>query len=96
MQKLSKFNLKTNVIPNRLEKYMSFRINNKLRFIDIFQFPRSSLESLVKNLARDDFRYLRLEFDNNLLHLVQQKVFYSYKYMSEFEKFKEQLPSKKN
>ena len=30
MQELGKFNLKINVIPNELEKYMSFSINNKL------------------------------------------------------------------
>ena len=28
MQELGKFNLKTNVVPNGLEKYMSFSINN--------------------------------------------------------------------
>ena len=34
---------------NGLEKYMSFTINNKLSFIDSFQFISSSLDSLVKN-----------------------------------------------
>ena len=34
--KLGKFNLEINVIPNGLEKYMSFSINNKLIFIDSF------------------------------------------------------------
>ena len=34
------------------------------------------------------------EFDNNLLDLVKQKGFYRYEYMSYFEKFKEELPSK--
>ena len=29
MQELGKFNLKINVIPNGLEKYVSFTINNK-------------------------------------------------------------------
>ena len=48
MQELGIFNLKINVIPNRLEKYMRFSINNKLIFIDSFQFL--SLVSLVKNL----------------------------------------------
>ena len=38
MQELGKFSLKINVIPNRLEKYISFTINNKLSFIDNFQF----------------------------------------------------------
>ena len=43
------FNLKINVIPNGLEKYMGFSINNKLSFIHSFQFLRFSLDSLVKN-----------------------------------------------
>ena len=37
---------------------MSFSINNKLIFIDIFQFLSSSSDSLVKNLNKDDFKYL--------------------------------------
>ena len=53
MQELGKFNFKINVIPNGLEKYMSFNVNNKLAFIDIFQFLSSSLDSLVKNLGKE-------------------------------------------
>ena len=48
IQELGKFNLKINVIPNGLEKYMSFTINNKLGFIGSFQFLSSSVISLVK------------------------------------------------
>ena len=33
MQELGKVNLKINVIPNELEKHMSFSINNKLSLI---------------------------------------------------------------
>ena len=73
MQELGKFNLKINVIPNRLGKYMSFSINNKISFIDSFQFLSSSLDSLVKNLSNGDFKYLSQEFDNNLFDLVKQK-----------------------
>ena len=94
MQELGKFNFKINVIPNGLEMYMSFSINNKLSFIDSFQFLSSSLDSLVKNLAKDDFKYLSQEFNNNVLDLVKQKGFYTYEYVSDFEKFKEQLPNK--
>ena len=47
MQELGKFNLRINVIPNGLEKCMSFTINNKLIFIDSFQFLSSSLDNLV-------------------------------------------------
>ena len=50
MQELGKFN----VISKRSEKYLSFSINNKLSF----QFLSSSLDSLVKNLAKDEFNYL--------------------------------------
>ena len=34
------------------------------------------------------------ELDNNVLDLFKQRGFYPYKYMSNFEKFKEELPSK--
>ena len=58
MQELCKFNLKIKVISNGLEKHMSFTIKNKLSFIDSFQFLIPSLDSLVKNLIKDDFKYL--------------------------------------
>ena len=93
MRELGKFNLKINVIPNGLKKYMSFSIN-KLSFIDSFQFLSSSFNRLVKNLNKDDFKYLSQEFDNNVLDLVKQKGFYLYEYMSNSEKFNEQQPSK--
>ena len=40
------------------------------------------------------FKYLSHEFDNNILDLVKQIGFYPYEYMSDFEKFKEELPRK--
>ena len=89
IQELGKFNLKINVISNGLEKYMSFSINNKLIFIDIFQFLSSSSDSLVKNLNKDDFKYLSQQFDNNILDLDEQKGFDPYECMSDFEKFKQ-------
>ena len=75
MQELGKFSFKPNIIPDWLEKYMSFSINNKLSFIDNFQFLNSWLDSLVKNLGKDGFMYLSQEFNNNILHLVKQKGF---------------------
>ena len=83
-----------NVIPNALEKYMSFNIINNLVFFDSFQFLDSSLDSLVKNLVKNDFKYLSEEFDSKVLDLVKQKRFYLSEYMSGFEKFEKQLPSK--
>ena len=75
MQELGKFNLKISDIPNELETYMSFNMNNKLIFIDSFQFLSSSLDGLVKALSKDDFKYLRQKFDNNVL---DQKGFHPY------------------
>ena len=72
---------------------MSFYINNKLRFIDSFQFLSFLLDSLVKKLAKNDIKYLCQEFDN-IFELVKQKGFYPYEYMSNFKKLKDQLPSK--
>ena len=76
MQELGTFNLKINVIPNGFEKYMSFSSNNKLSFIDSFQFLNSKLDSLLQNLVKNDFKYLSQEFDNKILDLVKQKRFY--------------------
>ena len=38
MQELGKFSLKINVIPHGFEMYMNFTVNNKVNFIDSFQF----------------------------------------------------------
>ena len=73
MQELGKFNLNINFIPNELEKQMSFTVNNELSVIDRFQFLNYSLDSLVRNLLKDDFKYWSQEFDNNVLDLVKQK-----------------------
>ena len=50
---------------------MMFTINNKLVFIDGFQLPSFSLDSLVKNLSKDDFKYLSQEFADDALYLVK-------------------------
>ena len=58
MQELGKFNVEISVILIGLEKHISFTINNKLSFIDNFKFLSSSLDSLVKDLNKDGFKYL--------------------------------------
>ena len=67
-----------------LEIYTSFSLGNKLVFIGSFQFLSFSLDSLVKNIRKNDFKYTSQEFDNELLELVKQKGFYPYKYMNKF------------
>ena len=54
---LNKFDVKINVIPNGLEKYMAFFGGENLVFIDSMQFINSSLHKLVKNLSDEEFKY---------------------------------------
>ena len=68
----------------------------KINVIDSFQFLSSWLDSLVRNLNKDYFKYLSHKFDKNILDLVKQKRFYPYECMSDSEHFKEELPSKEN
>ena len=46
-----------------------------ISFSDSFQFQSSSLDSLVKNLNKDDFKYLSQEFNKKKLALVKQNDF---------------------
>ena len=95
-KELSRFNnLKINVIPNKLEKYMAFTVNENLVFIDSMQFMNSTLDKLVKNLNDKDFKYLSEEFSGEKLKIVKQKGVYPYEYVDNFKKFsKNELPDK--
>ena len=53
---LSKFNCGVSVIPNGLEKYISFNLNKNIVFIDNMLFLNRSLDKLVKNLSNEDFK----------------------------------------
>ena len=70
------FKKKINFFLKLLKTFMSFTINNKLSFIDSFQFLIFFLDSLVKNLSKDDLKYLNQEFDKTKLDLVKQRRFY--------------------
>ena len=70
---LNKFNVKIDVIPNRLEKYMAVFLNKNLVFINNVPFMNSSLEKLVENLSGDDFKYLTEEFGSKSLELWKQR-----------------------
>ena len=89
------FDVKIDVVPNRLEKYMTFILNKKSVFIDSMQLMNSSLETLVKNLSNDDLKYLTEEFSPKNLELLEQKYAYPYEYMNSFKRFSEdKLPDK--
>ena len=71
---LHKFNLKINVIPNGLQKYMAFFLNKNLVFIGSMQFMNFGLDKLVTNLSNEDFKYLIKEFRPDNLEILKQKV----------------------
>ena len=87
MKEIGKFDVKVSIIPNELEKYVAFTINNNLVFIDSMQFMNSSLDTFVKNLYDNNFKYLSKEFSVELLELVKQKGVYPYEYIDSFKKF---------
>ena len=89
-RELSKFDVKTDVIPNGLGKYMAFFLNKNLVFIDSMQFMNSSLEKLVKNLIDYDFKYFTEEFGFENLELLKQKNAYPYGYMDSSKRFGEE------
>ena len=86
INEIGKFNVKVDVIPRGLEKYIAFTINKNLVFIDSKHYMSSSLEKVVKNLSEDDFKHLTQEFGSENLKLLKRKDAYSYEYMDSFEK----------
>ena len=70
---MSNFNCKVSVIPNRLEKYMSFNLNNNIVFINSILFSNSSLDELVRNLVSENLKYLSKEFSAEKLELVKKE-----------------------
>ena len=88
-KELSKFNCKVSVIPNGLEKYMSFTLGKNIFFIDSMLFINSSLDKLVKNLGCENLKYLSGEFSGEKLKLVKLKGVYPHEYFNSFGRFKE-------
>ena len=54
-----------NVIPNNMEKYMTFMLRKHLVFIDSLQFMISSPHKLVSNLPNDAFKYISEEVNSD-------------------------------
>ena len=89
--------MRINVIPHNMEKYMAFMLGQNLVFIDSFQFMSSSLSNLVNNLPIEAFKYTGEEFQGEQLSLMKKKGIYPYDYMDSFKKFEEnRLPKKED
>ena len=94
-KELSKFDCKISIIPNGLEKYMSFTLNKNIVLIDSMLFMNYSLDKLAKNLSDSDFKYLSEKISGEKLELVKEKGVYLYENFNSFKKFlKSKLPDK--
>ena len=89
--------MRINVIPCNMEKYLAFMLGPHLVFIDSFQFMSSSLSNLVKNLPAEAFKHTGQVFQGEQLSLMTKKGVYPYDYMDSFEKFEDnRLPKKED
>ncbi len=66
-------------IPNNMERYLSFTIDN-LRFIDSLQFMNESLEKLCNNLRSEDFVHTMRHSPINKYALLIRKGVFCYDY----------------
>ena len=61
-------------------------------FKDSLTFLASSLEALVNNLSKEDFKNLHKYFTPKQAEILKQKGFYPYEYMDSIEKFNDPSP----
>jgi hypothetical protein len=96
-------NLNISVIPNTMEKYMSFTIDKTI-FLDSLQFLSASLESLVEALNKSNdeslFKYFNEGFKSStseLKDLLRQKGVFPYDWYDNKDKLNYlSLPSKED
>ena len=86
---LHKFNLKVDVIPNGIAKYMAFFLGRDLVFIDSMQLMNSNLDKHFKNLVDKNFKHLVEEFSCESLEPFKQKGTYPYEYLNSFKRLNE-------
>ena len=68
-------------IANNSERYITFSLGG-LRFIDSLQFMNASLERLVDNLTKDEFKFLHKFIDGpQKQELLLRKGVYPYDYV---------------
>ena len=94
MQAISKFKGDLKCIPNNMEKYISFSLDN-LVFKDSQQFLLFSLDSLVKTMKKEDLKISKKYTPEEHQDLLFQKGIYPYNHIKSWESFEEtELPSK--
>ena len=78
MQEHGKFDCKINILPNGLEKYMTFSLDIKSVFTDSLHVLSSLLDRLLRNLGKNDSKHSSEELDSEVLDLVKQIGFYPF------------------
>jgi hypothetical protein len=99
LSQAGKMTNKISCIPNTMEKYLSFTLNNCV-FLDSLQFTLSSLESLVSSLNNANDESLFKNFisgfkcDNELKQLLRQKGVFPYDWFDNVDKLScDKLPT---
>ena len=100
---------KIDCIPNNEEKYISFTkhvevdrfmkkekeviVTREMRFIDSMKFKSLSLNKLVKNLGKVDFKNTEKYYDERQMKLLKRKGVYPYEWLDSVERLNEtELP----
>lgn len=77
------------VVPSNSEHYISVIFDNKLKFLDSFQFLPSSLSALIEEIPPDNFKIIPQIFEQDVIPFVSGKGVFPYDYVSSFENFLE-------
>jgi len=81
-------------IPNNMEKYMTFSIG-RLQFIASLQFLNASLDELVKNLNKNDFKIFSGWCKPDKQELLLRKGVFPYEYITSITKTVRQTSTSK-
>ena len=90
---------KLNLIRQNMEKYLQMQWGQNIVFRDSLQFLTSSLDSLIKSLAKtgrqnffllhDTMRNFYPDATDEMVQLIEQKGIFSYDYIDKFERLEE-------
>ncbi|XP_065639641.1 uncharacterized protein LOC136072363 [Hydra vulgaris] len=87
--------LKVNEFTNKEGKKVEVKL--QLRFHDSFRFMAASLNSLTKNLSKDQCKNISIYYSGNELNLLLRKGVYPYEWVDSIDKLNEtQLPPKES
>ena len=90
---LKKDEVKFKIIPKTNEDYVVVKYGS-IRYIDSYRFLSESLNDLVKNLHKADFKILKKEFPDKWQYL-NKKLAYPYEYFNNIDDYKKPVDNLK-